>query len=179
VQAADTIAFTQSPSTGAAGAALSAIVVSVLAPGGAVDAKFTSTIKLGFFAYPSAAPAVLGGVLTATASSGIATFNGITISQAGAYFFTATSGTLAGTSLAVTISPAVGSFQPADGAIVGGEVRAIAVSPADPNIAYAGTNGGGIYMTTTGTTSPSWTFIGLPGEYVRSSLPRTLRSTAT
>jgi len=168
VQAADTIAFTQSPSTGTAGTALSAIVVSVLAPGGAVDAKFTGTIKLGFSAYPSAAPAVLAGVLTATASSGIATFNGIAISQAGTYFFTATSGTLSASSPAVTISPAVGSFQPADGAIVGGDVRAIAVSPTDPNVAYAGTNGGGIYMTTTGTTSPSWTFIGLPGEHVQS-----------
>jgi photosystem II stability/assembly factor-like uncharacterized protein len=164
--AIDTLIFTQSPSTGIAGAALSTIVVSLLAPGGVVDAKFTGKVTLALAASPPPGAAIVGGPLTSSVSSGTATFTGITISQAGTYAFSASSGAISATSPAVSISPAVGSWKPANGTIVGGDVRSIAVSPTDPNVAYAGTNGGGIYMTTTGTTNPSWAFVGLPGKGV-------------
>ena len=177
--AMDTVSFVQSPTSGNAGAALSAIVVSVIAPGGAVDTKFTGVVTLNLSPVPNPGMAVLGGVLAMNASSGTATFKSVTLSQAGTYAFTATAGTAATTSPTVTISPAVGSWQPASGTVVGGDVRCVAVSPTDPSVAYAGTNGGGIYMTTTGTTNPSWTFIGLPGKSVRSLVidptnPRTI-----
>jgi len=87
------VQFTTEPANGTTGGALASIVVSVENASGKVVPGNTTAITLKFANNPTGA--TLGGTLTRNAVNGVATFNNITVSNAGTgYTLTATDGTL-------------------------------------------------------------------------------------
>ncbi len=103
------VAFIQNPSNAVAGVANSPdITVELQDANGNIVPTESSNVTLAFGTDPSAGAATLGGTLTVAASSGLATFNDITIDKAfTGYTLTASSGALTtDTSSTFDISPA-------------------------------------------------------------------------
>ena len=104
--AASKVAFTQVPTTGTAGTALTAIQATVQDAYGNTATTNASTVTIGKATGP--AGFYSASTLTASASGGVATFNNLFLTATGTYTFTATApGLTLGTSVqTTTISPA-------------------------------------------------------------------------
>ncbi|HTR22200.1 MAG TPA: hypothetical protein VMH88_15220 [Gemmatimonadales bacterium] len=99
-----TLQFTIPPSSGTAGALIGAVQVSAINVFGATDTSFSGSVSIALGS--GAGSAVLGGTTTVTASSGVATFNDLTVSTSGTYTLVASaSGFSNATSSSFTISP--------------------------------------------------------------------------
>ncbi|HTU93632.1 MAG TPA: hypothetical protein VMF69_26360, partial [Gemmataceae bacterium] len=100
------VVFTQTPSSGTAGQALSTVTAAIEDQFGNVETsdttdKVTISVKTGPGSFTS------GSTTTATVSDGIATFNNLVLDTAGTYTLSAASGSLTpGTSNSIVINPA-------------------------------------------------------------------------
>ncbi len=100
--AASKVVFTQQTSGAVAGVNLSPVIVSVEDQYNNVVTTDSSNITVAL----GSGSATLGGTLTVAASSGLATFSNLNLTQTGAYTLAATDGILAsGTSSSLTITP--------------------------------------------------------------------------
>jgi hypothetical protein len=86
------LVFAQQPTSAFVGDPLSSIVVNVETATGVVDPNDDSAVTLSISSGP--AGAVLGGVTSAYAVNGVATFSGLTLSELGTYTITANDGSL-------------------------------------------------------------------------------------
>jgi len=107
--AATKLALAAQPTRGTAGAASSpSILVDVESAAGSVVASDTSKVTLAIASGPAGAP--LGGTVTVPAVKGVATFNNVRFTVAGAYTLRATDGTLtAAISKSIAIVPSAAS----------------------------------------------------------------------
>jgi cyclophilin family peptidyl-prolyl cis-trans isomerase len=107
------LAFTQEPTNADFGAAVAPFKVSVENANGSVDTSDNSTVTLALGSAP--AGGALGGKLTATAVSGVATFSNVTFNKTGAYTLTATDGAFSSaTSTTLHVVPTIGSVDTAN-----------------------------------------------------------------
>jgi hypothetical protein len=106
------LAFAQQPSDAIAGATLSPpVVVDVEDSTGALVATDASNVTVAIAGGP--AGAMLGGTTTVAAQNGAATFNNLTLSEAGAYTLVATDGALSSaTSISFNVAATVSSSPP-------------------------------------------------------------------
>jgi hypothetical protein len=143
--------FTAQPPSGYSGVALGAVTVRVRdAQGQAVGAPTSVTLSL------TSGPGALGGIAVRDTTAGLATFDDLTVSKSGVYTLTATAAGATGQSATFDVS----AWQPYAGTLTGGTVRRIVVDPTDANVAFAATDGAGIYRTTDGAT---WTPVAFAG----------------
>jgi len=108
VGAASQVVFTQVPSSGTAGTALTQIKVTVVDSVGNPVTSNTSTVTIAVATGPAGFTG--GSTLTATAVNGVATFNNLILNTTGTYTFRATDGSLtSATTGSIVISPAAAS----------------------------------------------------------------------
>lgn len=122
---ADHLAVSQQPAgTVQVGQSLGSISIQLLNEFSNVATSDSSTIALSAFLSSGGSTSALTGITTIAANNGVATFAGLSFSQAGTYTITATDGTLAS---ATTIVITVVSLSPSPAPV-----------PSSPNVAVAG-----------------------------------------
>ncbi|MDB5333984.1 MAG: hypothetical protein JWP03_5135 [Phycisphaerales bacterium] len=130
IPVASRLVFTHQPASAMAGQNLGTVVVNVVDANGNLVTADNSTVSL-------ACGTALGGVSTAAAVNGVATFTGLSISQVGAFTLSATDGSLTpATSNSFTITPAAPallfiSLQPSDHATAGQPLGTVSVEIED------------------------------------------------
>ena len=108
--AASKVAFTQLPTTGTAGSALTAILATVQDAFGNTITSNTSTVTIAVATGPVGAGFTAGSTTQVAAVNGVATFSNLILSTTGTYTFTVTDGSLtSATTGSITINAAAAS----------------------------------------------------------------------
>jgi dUTPase len=123
----------QPPNTVTAGQGFG-LVVKAVDSFGTVDTSFQGSVSISLGNNP--AGGVLGGILTASAVNGVATFSGLTLNESGAYLLSVSGNGWLTSTTAVAVTPAVATqlvVSDPSGNVVAGSPFGLTVYAEDPN----------------------------------------------